>query len=573
MLTELHVTSLAVVDRARLEPGPGFVAWTGETGAGKSLLVGAIGLLVGERADQDAIRTGEAFARVEGRFLLDPGAVRTAVEALLHEWGAPIDDGEVLVRREIVREGRGRAWVNQTPVTLAALRTLGAHLIEVHGQHEHQALLGADAQRDVLDRMGGAESARARAAVASAHAAWRAAADARSAFEDEERAAQENADAWRYAHEELARAALVPGETDQLAARLARLRHSGRLVALLTRARAALDGSTAADASDAGAGTNDGGALHAAASAERLLREAAAFDPALGALADECAAATTALAEVARALEESALGDDLAPAEAEAAEERHALLERLARKYRRDEAGLIAWRDDLAERLARLEDKDAERARLAGNEATARAALAKAARTLTTRRSKAAPQLEAAISPELTAVGLARAALSVRLTPLPEPGVHGAERVEFAFAPNAGEEPRPLARIASGGELSRVMLALRTLAAAEDGVAALLFDEVDSGIGGAVARAVGERLARLGRVRQVLCVTHLPVIACQADRQFRITKLEQDGRTRAVVERVEGEERIGELARMLAGDAATETTRRQARELLRLPRA
>ncbi len=567
MLTELHVTSLAVVDQARLEPGPGFVAWTGETGAGKSLLVGAIGLLVGERADQDAIRTGEAFARVEGRFLLDPGAARSAVEALLHEWGAPIDDGEVLVRREIVREGRGRAWVNQTPVTLAALRALGAHLIEVHGQHEHQALLHPDAQRDVLDRRGGAESARARAAVAAAHAAWRAADDARTAFENEERAAQENADAWRYAHEELARAALVPGETEQLAARLARLRHSGRLTALLTRARASLDGY------DAEPGTGEGGALHGSASAERLLREAAAFDPALGALADECAAATTALAEVARTLEESATADDLAPAEAEAAEERHALLERLARKYRRNEAGLIAWRDDLAERLARLEVKDAERARLSAAEATARVALTKAARTLTTRRSKAAPQLEAAISPELTAVGLARAALSVRLTPLPEPGAHGAERVEFAFAPNAGEEPRPLARIASGGELSRVMLALRTLAVGEDGVAALLFDEVDSGIGGAVARAVGERLARLGRVRQVLCVTHLPVIACQADRQFRITKLEQGGRTRAVVERVEGEERIGELARMLAGDVATETTRRQARELLRLPRA
>jgi DNA repair protein RecN (Recombination protein N) len=200
-------------------------------------------------------------------------------------------------------------------------------------------------------------------------------------------------------------------------------------------------------------------------------------------------------------------------------------------------------------------------------------ALAKAARTLSAGRTKAAAKLESGLSPELTAVGLARAALTVRLTPLPEPTAQGAERVEFAFAPNAGEEPRPLARIASGGELSRVMLALRTLAVGEDGVAALLFDEVDSGIGGAVARAVGERLARLGRVRQVLCVTHLPVIACQADRQFRITKLEQGGRTRAVVERVEGEERIGELARMLAGDAATETTRRQARELLRLPRA
>ncbi len=559
MLAELVVESLAVVDHARLELGPGFVALTGETGAGKSLLVGAIELLVGERADTGAIRAGEPAARVEGRFVLDDGPARAAAAALLAAWGIPCDDGEVIVRREIVREGRSRAWVNQAPVTLTALKQLGALLVDVHGQHEHQSLLRPEAQRDVLDRLAGAGPLRE--ALALAHDAWRTAEDALVAFADDERRAAEHADGWRFAHEELTSAALVPGEDEALAARLSRLRHAGRLVQALARARTALEG---------GDDVRAGGALHGAAEAERALREAAAFDPTLAALADECGAAAVTLAEVARALEEASDPTSLDPAAAEAAEERHAKLERLARKYHRPLADLITWRDELATRLTALEDTGAERARLGAVAKTARAALDTSARALTAQRMKAATKLERALPRELAAVGLARAALTIELTPLPEPTGSGADRVEFRFAPNAGEEPRALARIASGGETSRVMLALQTLVAAEDGVDALLFDEVDSGIGGAVARAVGERLARLGQVRQVLCVTHLPVIACQAERQFRVHKLEQGGRTLARIERVEGEERIGEIARMLAGDVVSATTRRQARELLRL---
>jgi DNA repair protein RecN (Recombination protein N) len=558
MLTELRVHSLAIVDEARLELGPGFVALTGETGAGKSLLVGAIGLLVGGRADIGAIRSGEAKASVEGRFVLEPGAARTAVEGLLGEWGIACEDGEVVIRREVVREGRSRAWVNQAPVTLKALEQLGAFLVDVHGQHEHQSLLRPDAQRDVLDRMAGAGPERE--AVAMAHEAWRAAEEAREAFDEDARRAAEQSDGWRFAHEELSAAALVPGEDEALAAKLARMRHAGRLVQALARARTALEGDEALQ----------GGALHGAAEAERALREAAAFDPTLAQLADECGAAAVTLGEVARALEEASDPAALDPAEAEAAEERHARIERLVRKHRRPLADLIAWRDELGARLAALEDTTAERARRADTARDARAALDRAARALTQKRTKAAAKLARALPAELTAVGLGRATLTIEITPLSEPTPSGADRVEFRFAPNAGEEPRPLGRIASGGETSRVMLALRTLVAAEDGVDALLFDEVDSGIGGAVARAVGERLARLGQVRQVLCVTHLPVIACQAERQFRVDKLEDRGRTRARVERVEGEQRIGEIARMLAGDAATDTTRRQARELLRL---
>jgi DNA repair protein RecN (Recombination protein N) len=388
---------------------------------------------------------------------------------------------------------------------------------------------------------------------------------ARAAFEAAARRAAERVEGWRLALEYLPGAAPAPGVDAARAARLSRLRHAGRLLGSLARARTALDGG---DDGEPGRG----GALHGAAEAERALREAAAFDPTLAALADECAAAATTLAEVTRALEEASDPQALDPAEAEAAETRHASIERLARKHHRPLRELIAWRDELGERLARLEDRETERARLVAAAAEARTGVDRAAAALHKRRSKAARNLERALPVELAAVGLARAVLTGERTALPEPPAEGAERVELRFAPPAGEEARPLARIAAGGETSRLMLALQTLVAAQAGVDALLFDEVDSGIGGAVARAVGERLARLGQVRQVLCVTHLPVIACQAARQFRITKIEQGGRTRALVERVEAEERIGEIARMLAGDAVSDTTRRQARELLRLGR-
>jgi DNA repair protein RecN (Recombination protein N) len=561
VLIELVVENLAIVESARLEPGAGFVALSGETGAGKSLLLGALQLLVGERADADAIRTGEASARVEGRFVVEGKLARARLGSLLDTWGLADDfDGEVVVRREVQREGRSRAWVNQTPVTLGALKELGAILLDLHGQHAHQSLLSSDAQRDLLDRWAGladkvAEHARL-------HEAWRGAEAEREAFEREASRAIAEADQWAFAHEELTRASLRAGEDVELASKLARLRHAGRLTQALARAQGALEGGEIA---------GGGGAIHEVAEAEKALREAGAIDPALSALADDLRAALAGLDEVARAVETALAPEDaLDPAEAEAAEARHALLERLMKKHRRTLEELVVHRDELAARLARVEDQDGERSRLARRVADARAALDASSAALTKQRAAAAKKLEKTLPRELSALGLAQAALTVALRPLEEPAAEGAERVEMLFAPNAGEDARPLAKIASGGELSRVMLALKTVLAAQDGVDSLIFDEVDSGIGGAVARAVGERLARLGRVRQVLCVTHLPIIAAFAQRQFRISKSVAGGRTRAQLERVDGEDRVGELARMLAGDAATETTRRQARELLKL---
>jgi len=549
MLTELTVENLAIVEHARLEPAPGLTALSGETGAGKSLLVGALTLLTGGRAELDAIRTGESRARLEARFQVGPGH-RALV--LLDSWGIPCEDGEIVVRREVAREGRSRAWVNQASVTVAALAELGALLLEVHGQHEHQHLLHADRQRDVLDRW--ADLGDERRECARAFAGWRAASEARAKFAEESARAAAEADAWAFAHEELERAELQPGEDEELASRLARLRHAGKLTQALARARDALDG----------------GALHGTAEAERALREAAQVDPSLNALAEELATAKLTLTESLRAVESALDPEALDPGEAEAAEARHALLERLLRRHHRTLPELIAYRDELAARLARVENAGSERTRLAEAEREARAALDAAAKALGRGRRAAARRLEPALAKELSALGLAQAKLAVTFEPLDPPAAHGAEKLELQFAPNPGEAARPLAKIASGGELSRVMLALETLLAEADGVATLLFDEVDAGIGGAVARAVGERLAALARVRQVLCVTHLPVIAAQAHRQFRISKTPAGSRTVAVVDRVEGEARVEEVARMLAGDAATATTRRQAEELLAL---
>src|SRR5258705_2662317 len=303
MLSELAVEHLAIVAGARFEPAAGFTALSGETGAGKSLLVGALTLLVGGRADTDAIRAGEPRARVEGRFQLAPGLAHERAGALLEAWGIPFEGGELVVRREIAREGRSRAWINQVSVTVAALAELGSVLLDVHGQHEHQSLLAPERQRDVLDRWAGLLDERV--AYATRHDAWRAALLAREAFAAESARAALESDAWEFAHDELARADLRAGEDEELASKLARLRHAGRLTQALARARAGLSGED-----------QNAGALHGTAEAERALREAAAVDPALASLADELSGARVTLNEVLRAVEEALDPEALDPAEA-----------------------------------------------------------------------------------------------------------------------------------------------------------------------------------------------------------------------------------------------------------------
>ncbi len=555
MLERLVIRDLALLEQAEVAFAPGLNVVTGETGTGKSLLVEAIDLLVGGRADSTAVREGAKAAVVEGEFRVTGEAARR-VARLLAAWGQ--DEAEtVILRREVQAGGRSRASVNQSPVTLAALRELGGILADLHGQHEHQSLLAAAAGLDTLDRLAGLEAGRGH--FAETLAAWREAAGALERLQQSLSGYAERREFLLAARREIEEAAPRAGEEEALRAEAARLLHADRLRALVGGALEHL-----ADA-DAAASAN-------LAAAARSLGQAATLDPALAEMLPAVEEARIAAEETARSLA-GYLGDlDVDPEALEAVEARREKLARLARKYHRDARELIAWHDEIAAEIGEAEDGEAaiERARRAAG--AAREACLDAARALSAQRHAAAGEWTARITRELKPLGFARARLEFAVeTPaarLEAPQASGIDEVVMRFSANAGESPRPLSKVASGGELSRIMLALKTALEAQDPVDLLLFDEVDSGIGGAVAQAVGERLRRLSRHRQIVCVTHLPMIAALASHHLHVTKRTLGGRTVARFEIVDGDERIEEISRMLAGDRVTGTTRRQARELL-----
>ena len=555
MLERLVIRDLALVERAEIRLGPGLNAMTGETGAGKSLVVQAIDLVVGERADPDVIREGAAAAVVEAEFHLG-GDTATRVARLLDAWGLEFDGALLVVRRE-VSAGRSRASVNQSPVTLAALKTLGEMLVDLHGQHEHQSLLRADAGLLTLDRL--ARLDEARHGFATALGAWRAAESELERLRASLATFAERRDYLRHARQELSEARLSEGEEETLARDAARLAHADRLRALVSLALEQLS-----EAEDA-ATTRIGAASHA-------IEQAAALDPGLEQTMPALREAGIAADEAGRSLSAYLDGLEADPQALEAIETRRDLIARLTRKYRRGVAELIAWSAELERELADGEDAEGTLERAAEQAASARQACVLAGQVLTRKRRAAATVWSARLSRELEPLGFGAARLEFGVTPLAgDPGPHGGDQVTLHFTPNPGEPARPLQRIASGGELSRVMLAIKATLETLDRVDLLIFDEVDSGTGGAVAQAVGERLKGLARHRQVVCVTHLPMIAALAGHHLRVTKHVTQGRTRVRIEAVEGEERVAEIARMLAGERVTETTRSQARELLDAP--
>jgi len=554
MLERVRIRDLALVEEAEIEFGPGLNVVTGETGAGKSLLVQAIALLVGERAASDVVRDGAGTTVVEGEFRLG-GEIGARIAELLASWSIESDAETLIVRREVQAGGRSRATVNQSPVTQAALRRLGEILADLHGQHEHQSLLRPEAGLDVLDRLAdlGAERSRYAEALAAC----------REAGSEHERLARslatyaERRDYLLQAAEDLDEAKLVPGEEESLAIEAARLRHADRLRQLVGGALDALS-------------EGERAALEQIVAAAHACDQAAALDPSL-------AAARATLEEARIAAAESQLADYAAALEAdpqalESIEARRDRIARLTRKYRRTVEELSAWREELRAELESGEDADGTLARARARVEEAEAACAKAGAALSRRRRAAASEWAGRVTKDLRPLGMPAARLEFAIEPLPATeqklGPHGLDDVTIQFTANPGEALRPLQKIASGGELSRVMLALKTALEAQDRVDVLLFDEVDSGIGGAVAQAVGERLRRLAHHRQVVCVTHLPMIAAIAQHHLHVRKRAVSGRTVAEIERMRGEARIAELARMLAGDRATQTTMRQARELL-----
>ena len=556
MLERLTIRDLALVEHAEVGFGPGLNAVTGETGAGKSLLVQAVDLLVGGRADAGAVREGAKLAAVEGEFRLAGACARRAAEQLA-AFGIEFDGETLILRREVHLGGKTRALVNQSPVTVASLKRVGEILADLHGQHEHQSLLRAEAGLETLDRLADLEADVAH--YGEALAAWREAAGELVRLEQSLAGISDRREWMEQAARELDEAKLDEGEEEALRSEAARLGHVDRLRGLVGIALERLaDG--------------EHPAVDGIAAAARALEQAAALDPALAATLPALDEARIAADEAARTLTDYAASLEADPARLEHIEARRELIARLSRKYRRALPELIAWRAEVAGELATAEDATGSLARARERVEGARAACALAAQALSRRRQAAARQWSVRISRELKPLGFGAARLDFTVLPraAEDDGfrARGLDEVEMRFSANPGESPRPLQRIASGGELSRVMLGLKTALEAQDPVDLLLFDEVDSGIGGAVAQAVGERLRRLSRHRQIVCVTHLPMIAALASHHVRVTKRLSGERTIAEIRAVGGAERVDELARMLAGDRVTETTRRQAREML-----
>ena len=552
MLLEIRVRNFAVIDAVTTSFGPGLNVLTGETGAGKSMLLDAILLIRGARAQSDVIRTDTDTATVEAVFEVTP---RGPAAAVLDEAGLGLEQGQVVVRRELARSGRHRAFVNDSPVTVGLLERLGDHLVEIHGQHEHQRLLEPARQLDLLDRFADAEELRDR--VGDLFVKHRTAGAELERARTAERDRAQREDLLRLQVAELDGARLRAGEEDELRVERRRLQHSERLSAGLTEAAALLH-------------DDEGSAMSRLHRAARLLRDLARLDPAFATPADAVDGAGALLEDALAAVRSLRESVTVTPRRLEAIDERLDTLTRLKRKYGDTEAAMLAFRAEASgelDRLGRHEAIVAEQERLL---AELESELSGAAHELSKRRHEAAERFAGQAARELRRLGMERARfeIAVARAPLTEIGPRGLDRVEFRLSTNPGEDVRPLARIASGGELSRTMLALKAILARADRVPTMIFDEVDAGIGGRVAGVVAQKLAAAAEGRQVLCVTHLAPIAARATHHVRVVKAVRGGRTRVSAEPVSGDARVEEIARMVAGDRITETARGHARELL-----
>jgi len=547
MLLSLLIRNFVIVDELTLDFAPGFSVLSGETGAGKSILIDALQLALGERADADVLRDGASRAEISAEFRLHTAA-RGWIET--HDLAGDSAD-TALLRRTVDASGRSKAFINGSPVTLTQLRELGELLVDVHGQHAHQSLLKAAAQQQLLDEHGGlVDEARS---VAARYRAWR---DVQRALLDAEAmagSAQREQQRLRWIVDELGEIAPASGEWQSVQAEHSRLSHAA---SLLEGAQAAVD--ALAEADDA--------ALTRIDTVSSRIETLAAYDPRLAPVLETLAAARIQVDDAARALTSYLAPtevDDRRLAEVDA---RVSALHAAGRKFKCTPEQLPQLLDEARAQLAAL-DASADLDGLRQREAEARRTYDAAAAALTRSRRLAAEQMGREVTRAMQDLSLAGGRFEVALAPS-EPSASGSDRVEFQVAGHAGVAPRPLARVASGGELARISLAISVIAATATPVSTLIFDEVDAGIGGAVAETVGRLLKQLGQNRQVLCVTHLPQVAARGDPHFLVSKAEAAGRPVSRIGTLDRKGRIEELARMLGGVEITETTRKHAREML-----
>ncbi len=549
MLSELRIRNVAIIETLALPLARGFNVLTGETGAGKSIIVGALGLLLGERASADVIRTGADRATVEGTFDVDE---RPEIRALLDQHGIDADESTVVLKREVT-PGRARAWINGTPVNAGILAEVGRALVNIHGQHEAQTLLDGESQRRILDAFAGADAEAA--AVARAHADLNAAVRQIVDLTKRRADAERRADYLRHVAREIGDAKVTEGEDVRLEDEARRLENADELRALAAGLAAALDG-------------DDDAVLIRLGSMAKSMTSIQRIDPTLSRLQEIFDSAFFAIEALARELTEYESSVDLDPARLEEVRRRRDLLFRLTKKYGGSLAEVIRTGADARAELELVESGGLDLRELETRERAARGALESGARALTKKRQNAAKRLARAVDEVLPDLGMPDGHLTVSLNQLPQVAEHGAEDVELRVALNVGHEARPLSRVASGGELSRVMLALKTILARLDRVPTLVFDEVDAGIGGRVALQVGDTLRRVADDHQVFAITHLPQIAARAHHHIVVSKDAKGGVTTADVAVVSSNERVAEIARMLGGDAESATSRAHARELL-----
>jgi DNA repair protein RecN (Recombination protein N) len=549
MLASLRIRNLALVEDLEWTLAPGFTAITGETGSGKSIIIGALKLLLGERADKSLIRSGADSCAVEALFHLDDPA---AIDSRLEENGAePCNEGALILKRSFTAAGANRQFVNASPTTLAVLKGIGDLLVDLHGPHDHQSLLSNEKQLDLLDAYAGAGAARA-AYSAQFTALNRLLAD-HAELSAGEAALERELDLLRHQVAEIQAAALTPGEEETALARYAIASNSRRLVELSTAIVQRL--------SEA-----DDSLLAGLAEIQRLFRELEKLDPATAPLAQSQANAIIELEEVARSLRHYSDTLDTDPAQLAALEERVSLFETLKRKYGPTLDAVIAFGEQAAARLHRIESRGAELTRLDHAIAAARETLAALGAKLTKLRAAAAPRLAAGIQGQLRDLGFKKSEFAIALHPSDKLAAFGCESAEFLFAPNPGEPAKPLKLIASSGEISRVMLAVKSSLAAQDRIPLLVFDEIDANVGGEIAHSVGAKMRSLGAAHQVLCITHLPQVAAAASTQFVVAKQYTGDRTISHLAEVKGKARVEEIARMLGGQ--TDSALAHARTLL-----
>ena len=549
MLTTLRIKNLALVADLTLELRPGCNVITGETGAGKSIIIGALNLVLGERADRTLIRAGADSCAVEAVF--DVAKLRGPLTALLEEHGLePCEENQLVLKRIFTAAGANRQFVNGSPTTLATLAVIGEGLVDMHGPHDHQSLLHPAKQLAILDAFGGlsaqvaafAELVRRRASIGREKAAL---------IVDEQTYAQQ-LDLLRHQVHEITAAQLRPEEEAEVEAEHHRASNAARLLELSQAALNALDG-------------DDGSLFNQLGAMGRTVQELQRVDASAKAFGDTHAQVVASLRELQSDLSRYTDRVDLDPARLAQLEERLNLIHSLKRKYGASLAEVIAFGNNAKAKLQSLEQRDAELARL--NDALAKldAELARAGRDLTAARRKVIPKLAKSVTRQLQDLGFQQSELGIALAPT-APSATGCDGVEFQFAPNPGEPARPLRAIASSGEMARVMLALKTVLAAEDEIPVLVFDEVDANVGGETANAVGEKMRQIARARQVICITHLAPVAAAADTHFVVTKQVRDGRTLTDIQPLTRPQRVEELARMLGGQG--EAALRHAEALL-----